>query len=557
MVEKILVFLNDEKNFFRIYFSILIFLCLVKLPSIVSDDIQPWDEGMYATRVLSIQENGDFINQSSHSIQGFYSASHPPLLIWTGYLLSRITGINSITLKIIPFITGLFCIYLLILLGKKISNQLAGVIAALIFCSNIIFSVFSKRFQFDIPYTFLILLSFYIFFLFVEKNKKYYLISGGLVFGLCLMVKILVGFLIPFIIFIAYLNLRKKINIRLSDIIIFTSIGVLIALPWHIYMILNYGNDFLNYFLFYHIFERAFTGVEHNTKGSGFLYHINYILSIIPFSIIAFIAVVKNLIIFKELNWQKIFLCIWFLTGLIIITVFKTKLEVYVLLILTPGCLLIGDYLNNINKILIKEKILLLLLTFLNILWYISLFIRNDAKFRQSGYDKFNILTIFFIISLVLVYFISVFIAKRYEIGKFYYIFIILFFISLNTYYLIDIPKWENGYKLTPIKETIQNSKRQKLIYVGTNYRANPQFSFYFNGLDLNWKNNYYNFELLDTKIGDKELQDKLDKLASGEFNIIVERDNINRTDYGDTKNFVPAKFKLVNKTFGYELYQN
>jgi 4-amino-4-deoxy-L-arabinose transferase-like glycosyltransferase len=557
MIEKLLTFLNNEKKFKFIFFILIVFLCVVKLPSVFSDDIQPWDEGMYATRVLSIHDNGDFLNQSSHSVQGFYSASHPPLLIWTGYFVSQITGMNSVSLKLIPFILSLFCIYLLTRLGEKICNPLAGIIAAIFFSSSIIYSVFSKRFQFDIPYTFLILLSFYIFFLFIEKRKLSYIILGGVVFGLCLMVKILVGFFIPMILFFLYLLMRKKINLHISEIIIFTFVGILIALPWHLYMILNYGNEFFNYFLNYHIIERAFTGVEHNTKNSGFLYHVNYLLSIIPYSILAFWGVVKYLIDYKSLTWQKVFLLIWFLTGFFIITLFKTKLEVYVLLILVPGSLIIGEYLSGINKTSYKEKLFVLILTFLNILWYISFFIRNDMKLRQEGLEKLNILIPVVIVSLLLVYFVSVFLAKKNDIGKFYYIFIILFFISLNTYYLFNTPVWENGYKLTPVKQSIGESNRKKIVYVGTNYRANPQFSFYFKGLNLGWKNVDYDFELLDTKIGNKDILDRLEKLKTGEFNIIVEKDNINRTDYEDSKNFIPPAFKLIKKTWGYELYQN
>jgi 4-amino-4-deoxy-L-arabinose transferase-like glycosyltransferase len=280
-------------------------------------------------------------------------------------------------------------------------------------------------------------------------------------------------------------------------------------------------------------------------------------LSIIPYSILAFWGVVKYLIDYKSLTWQKVFLLIWFLTGFFIITLFKTKLEVYVLLILVPGSLIIGEYLSGINKTSYKEKLFVLILTFLNILWYISFFIRNDMKLRQEGLEKLNILIPVVIVSLLLVYFVSVFLAKKNDIGKFYYIFIILFFISLNTYYLFNTPVWENGYKLTPVKQSIGESNRKKIVYVGTNYRANPQFSFYFKGLNLGWKNVDYDFELLDTKIGNKDILDRLEKLKTGEFNIIVEKDNINRTDYEDSKNFIPPAFKLIKKTWGYELYQN
>ncbi|MFA5403726.1 MAG: glycosyltransferase family 39 protein [Ignavibacteria bacterium] len=192
MLNKILNYLNDGKNIYIVFFLIVVFLSAVKLPTLFTADIQPWDEGMYATRVLSIYTNGDFLDQSEHSVGKFYSGSHPPLLIWIGYFCSLIFGLNPATLKLIPFVFGLLSILLLILIGKNLFNPLAGITAALIFSSNIIFNVFSKRFQFDIPYTFFILLSFYFFLLFLEKKKNIYNVLGGILFGFCLMVKILV-----------------------------------------------------------------------------------------------------------------------------------------------------------------------------------------------------------------------------------------------------------------------------------------------------------------------------------------------------------------------------
>ena len=104
-------FLNNGKNLYKIYFFLVVFLCVVKLPSLLTSDIQPWDEGMYATRVLSVHANGDFIDQSTHSVGNFYSASHPPLLIWTGYLVTLIFGVNSVTLKLTVFLYSHFCAF--------------------------------------------------------------------------------------------------------------------------------------------------------------------------------------------------------------------------------------------------------------------------------------------------------------------------------------------------------------------------------------------------------------------------------------------------------------
>ena len=557
MLNKTLNYFNDGKNIYKIFFFIVVFLCIVKLPPLFTTDIQPWDEGMYATRVLSISENGDMLDQSQHSVGKFYSGSHPPLIIWIGYLSSQVFGLNSVTLKFIPLIFSLLGILLLMLIGKNLFSPLAGITAALVFSSNIIFNVFSKRFQFDIPYTFFILLSFYLFLLYLDRKKPVYNILGGVVFGLCLMTKILVGFYIPIIIFIFYIFNRKKIEYKFLDLIVFSLIGIVIALPWHFYMLANYGQEFTDYFFKFHIFDRAFIGVEHNTKGSGYLYHINYLLSILPFSILIFISLVKDFTKIKQIDFKKIFLIIWFLTGLAIITFFKTKLEVYILLILAPGSLMLAEYLLKLNDSSTKEKLIVIGLTTLNILWSVSLIIRNNLYYKDILFHNILIASAMLVLSGIIIFFVIRFISNKITILNFYYLFIFLFCIGINTFFLFNIPEWENTYEISKVKSLIESSGRNEIIYISSNYRANPQLSFYFDGIDLGWRKSKYKFELLDTKNGNNKIKEKLNGLKENESNILVEKDNINRSEYTDAINFIPNNYKLIYKTRGYELYQN
>lgn len=551
-------FLNNGKNLYKIYFFLVVFLCVVKLPSLLTSDIQPWDEGMYATRVLSIHTFGDFIDQSTHSVGRFYSASHPPLLIWTGYFATLIFGINSIVLKSTIFIFSLLCVLLMLLIGRNIFSLSTGFYAALIFISNIIFTVFSQRFQFDIPYTFFILLSFYFIFLYNDTLKFKYIIYGGIAFGCCLMTKILVGLYIPLILFLSYLIIRDKYNIRLKEIIILTAIGILIALPWHLYMFANSGSEFTDFFFKFHIIDRAIEGVEMNEKNSGYLYHINYLFSIIPFSVLIFPALIKDFLNLKKLNWQKIFVNIWFITGLLILSLFKTKLEVYVLMILVPGAFIIPLFLKDINIESKKIKVFIIFITLLNIFWFSTESIRPELKLFFKNGSVF--LDLIYIITAAIIFFLtSRQTAKIIELKKTFYIFILIFFFGINIYYLLFTPAWVNGYKLSEIKRYIDQSGKKEIVYVSGNYRFNPQFSFYFNGLNLNWGNPEYKFELINNKNAGNNLDSvkrKLYKIADKDCFIIVEKDGINRASEFNPDLLVPDLFiKSLTKT-GYELYE-
>ncbi|MBK8981273.1 MAG: glycosyltransferase family 39 protein [Ignavibacteria bacterium] len=549
-------FLDNGKNIYKVFFALSLILFIFKIHSLLISDIQPWDEGMYATRLLSIHLNGDFFDQYSHSVGKFYSASHPPLLIWTGYFVTLIFGVTAIALKSIIFILSLLSILLILLIGRELFSLKIAFYSSLIFCSNIIFTVFSQRFQFDIPYTFLILLSFYFLILYNNSGKFKYIIYIGVTFGACLMIKILVGFYIPIVILLSYLILEEKTNIKLKDIAVLSAIGVIIALPWHAYMLWNYGTEFTDYFLKFHIYDRAFIGVENSVKRSGVLYHINYMLTIIPYSILILFSFIKDFQGRKELDREKIFIWIWFLTGMLILMIFRTKLEVYILLILPPGCYLISLFIAGIEKEKFFIKALSVTFILLNFIWFATEDARPFIKEFILRSDFLQVSAVILIL-LVILYFLGKFIARRFDLENTYFIFILIFFLAVNTFYMIRIPEWENKFQITEVKELIEKSGKKNIIYVATNYRHNPQFSFYFNGLDLNWDNPQYNFVLIDNKEGIDLVKDKLSSLKRNDYVIIVEKDYINRADYPDSQWFIPGDFKLLLKSKGYELYEN
>ncbi|HEX2786530.1 MAG TPA: glycosyltransferase family 39 protein [Ignavibacteria bacterium] len=559
--DSLISFLNRDRNKFLIFFALCVFLLIVKLPSLIATDIQPWDEGMYASRVLSIHTFGDFINQSEHSVGEFYSASHPPLLIWIGFLATKIFGASALVFKLIPFLFALGCLFLIINLSQKLFDLKTGILAALIFSSTIIFNVFAKRFQFDIPYTFFILLSFYLVVLFIESGKRKYIIYSGISFGLCLMTKILVGVFIPIVLFASWIVLQNKINLKLKDILLLTAIGVLIALPWHYYMISKYGSEFLQYFIGFHIMSRAFEGVEQNTKGSGYLYHVNYFFNILSFGILIFISMIKDLLSYKQLSWQKIFVWVWFITGLLIITLFKTKLEVYILFILTPGAVLLAHFILNYDFASRKINAFILFALIFNLVWFFTETNRTSLKQYFTSSDKLFILLIFFI-SVILIGWICYFLSDKLNIKKYLLYYAVFFFFANNIYFMLNVPRWDNTYAITPVYNKIfpdaneLNTNFKNLIYISNNYTANPQFTFYFKGDDLGWDTHKYDYRLLDAKYGTEFIKNDLKDMNEKTY-VIIQRDGINRNDSVDSKAVIPENFKFILSSPGYELYSN
>lgn len=564
-----------KKNPHLFFFLLIVFIILLKLPPVMSSDIQPWDEGMYALRVNSIVSFGDVLDQSSHSVGGFYSAAHPPLLIWIGSITNMIFGDHSYVYKLIVFVISLitllmiyltaFELYFLIPIGEsgketkdETGGALFGLLSAMIFSGNIIFHVFSQRFQFDIPYSLLIISSFYFIILFLKTKSKKYLVITGISFGLCLMMKILVGFIIPIVLFSFFLlSSENKVVKRftLKSLLIITAIGILIAAPWHIYMLSKFGSSFLDYFFGFHVYKRAIEGIEQNAKTSGPLYHINYFLTIIPYSILAAKKIFIDIRKFRSIDIYTKFIDVWFICSLAIITIFKTKLESYTFLILLPACFMIPSLIFFHSEYFHVRKKYLAILLALNLIWYAIEDYRDIGKvFISENTGNLILIVVILLLTTTVLYFIYL-----YLINKFYpkrlliYIIITTFFMS-GMWYLYKRPKWENTYILSGIKQEILSKEIKEIAYIGFGYQRNPQFSYYFDGIDIGWNKLDIKYRFINQASPQDSISNVISTLAKNTA-VLVEKDGINRGVYLPSETFISDSLKLDMKTPGYELY--
>lgn len=562
-------------------FFLLLLLTLFKLPAISFDDIQPWDEGMYATRVNSIYLNGDFWDQAQHSVAGMDSGSQPPLVVWLGYFATKAFGFHDWVLKLIPFIFGLLSVIVITMLGKELFDFKTGFFSAVIFSSSVLFSIYIKRFQLDIPVLFFILLAFYFIVKFLKTSEYEHSFFAGICFGLSLMTKLLVGFIVPLISICFLFTLffhknnfsRKKIFI---GILILCGTGLLIALPWHYHMLEKYGGTFIQYIFSFHIYQRAVEGVDDTTKPSGIFFYVNYLLTLFPFAVLVFYAIysdyknkkLRNASPFgggtsrlggeglrgRTKDWKNSFLSIWFLIPLILISFFKTKLESYAFLFLPAFTIITASFVTN-NHWSEKDKRNIFILLLFNIFWF---FLGDSKRSFISLITNNLLISIPIILIIALVIF---FLTKKDKINFTKLIspyiltaFIVLFFIFNNIFLFFNPPAFENSFKLSNIKNYLDEKNVSEFIYVSPNYKYNPQLSYYFNGVDLNW-NRGYKWNLVELNENPLLAKAKLDSLKNNFDYIIVEKDNINRGTYFESTLFIPDGYRLLMKYHGYELW--
>ncbi len=115
----------------------------------------------------------------------------------------------------------------------------------------------------------------------------------------------------------------------------------------------------------------------------------------------------------------------------------------------------------------------------------------------------------------------------------------------------------ETNFRLSDIRDSLRKAEKKILYMLGQITGINPQFSFYFKGLNLNWEDPEYEFQLIDTKDDIDKTKEYLATLDKNNYFVIVEKDNINRAEYPESGLFIPGNYNLLLKQEGYELYEN
>jgi 4-amino-4-deoxy-L-arabinose transferase-like glycosyltransferase len=171
---------------------------------------------------------------------------HPPLVA----LLIRVSTFNlSFTsdffIRLGPILLAAANTYLMYAIGKKIKNERAGLLAALLYTSSIYASIIAGVFILpDAPQLFFWILSLYfiIHFIATEKSKNTYLILFGITTGLCIMSKVHGVFLwFGFGLYILIYNRKLLSN---GYIYLAAFLSLLIISP---ILFWNIDNDFITY----------------------------------------------------------------------------------------------------------------------------------------------------------------------------------------------------------------------------------------------------------------------------------------------------------------------
>lgn len=397
---------NNENNkylHFVIFFAILTALVI----NINSFELQPSDEALYAYRAKTIDTSGNFIDQTHEALGGLYSSTSPPLTIWAIYASIKIFGDSEFGVRFFSMICSLISAMLIYYIAAFFIEKKWAISAPVVLSSALIWNNFSRQAMTEIPLNMFFLLCFFLICKIYLNNNFRHNIFLALLFSLslaaALLTKITISlFPIIFIIIFLFSNELKEKKLLLT---VATLLSLLIAAPWYIYMINQYGSEFYNALFLPHIN----TVVEGNSRSSGIFYYIN--LLIIGMPIISYFILQPKIIKYKLNavstrnygdNFFKINIYSWFLAFFLAFTFSKTKNPHYCTYLIPPTVLILAYLFSNLKNITLnKAEIFALIFSLFGLIFW-SLFYNFRMSLKSINPENLSFeLTLFLSIMII------------------------------------------------------------------------------------------------------------------------------------------------------------
>ena len=329
---------NPKKSWFSAHTDAICILAILAFSTIFyinlsSGTLWAADEQTYSQWAYHMVRSGDYVTPYAFGGLAVWIGK-PPLFMWLVSLGYQAFGVSNVVTRFWSPIFGSLTLVLVFFLGKKLYNSTVGFnMSALVLGTFTTYYLFARHAMTDATFVFFIVASFY-FFVLSEKTEilSRYVVFSGLFFGLALLTKQVEALLIPLIVFSYLLVTRRSVRFVFSRrFTVFWGVGLLIMVPWLMYMFLSFGSNFWHWFVVYCGFMRTVSPIE--SHNGNYLFYFIYLASnerlwsiLLPFAVV---LCTFNVAV-KRLKADTLVLA-WMLIVLLVFTFAQTKLSWYIL----------------------------------------------------------------------------------------------------------------------------------------------------------------------------------------------------------------------------------
>jgi len=304
------------------------------------------DEIRYARVAQEMVEGGDWV---SLQLYGRPYLEKPPLFFWLMALSSYLwQGFTSFSARFPSALFGTLTVLIVFLIGKNLFDSRTGFLSSLILATSFLFARFSARANIDATLTFFTTASLFCFLRWYQsddekkKVRGIFLYAFYIAMGLATLTKGPIGFILPLLVSLVYLVIRKDWKgIKGMRILSGMFLFLVIVLSWYLPAVFKGGRFYLDQTLIHRTIGYYSEGWMHSKP-------IYFYLSNFPADFLPWIFFLPGAIVYgysKEALGKKkefLFLLLWFIVIFLFFSSSKTKRDLYLLPLYPAASLMIG-----------------------------------------------------------------------------------------------------------------------------------------------------------------------------------------------------------------------
>jgi 4-amino-4-deoxy-L-arabinose transferase-like glycosyltransferase len=329
---------------------VIVITALILLPFLGNVHLFDWDEINFAECAREMVTINDYL-QVKIDYNHFWEK--PPLFMWTQAAMFKTFGVNEFAARLPNALVGIITIFILFNISKKIFNTNFGLIWTLVYLGSFLPHFYFKSGIIDPIFNLFMFLSIYFIYkqYILKQQGNASIIIAGIFSGLAILTKGPVGFLLPSLIYLTFIIIkRKEIIFKFREIGFFCFFAIIISCTWFGFEIFTNGFWSVGEFIKYQI--RLFTTGDAGHGGPVYYHFVILLFGCFPASVFVFNKIYgKNNLSIGQIGFRTIMI-ITLVVVLIVFSIVKTKIIHYSSLAYIPITFLTA---LSIDKIIKKE----------------------------------------------------------------------------------------------------------------------------------------------------------------------------------------------------------
>ena len=311
------------------------------------------DEGRYAEIPREMVASGDWTTPRLNELKYF---EKPPLQYWATAVAYEVFGEHQWTSRLWTALTGFAGILLAWFAGTRLFGREAGIYAALLLGSSMLYAMMSHINTLDMGVTFFITLGIFSLLLAQREERdtqrRNWMLLAWAALALSVLSKGLMGLVLPGAALFLYSVFNRDIRIWtrmywLSGLLVF----FLIATPWFV-LVMRANPEFFHFFFIHEHLER-FTTKVHGRFQPWYYFIPILLFGMLPWTLLMFDAALRS---WRE-SAQKAgvfspqrFLMVWAVFIYVFFSISDSKLPSYLLPMFPPLALLMGKQIAEMSS---------------------------------------------------------------------------------------------------------------------------------------------------------------------------------------------------------------